>query len=194
MRIALRRRIPILTALLCSVLLIASSLAKAQHKIEAKPSAREQSLKRFLQSFDNDQTTKYLAVFRDLNSDGKPEALIYLMGKKWCGTGGCKTLILTPDGSSWRIVAKITITRPPIRILRDTSNGWRTITVWVQGGGIQPGYEAELRFDGKTYPSNPSVPPARRLQDKPAGEVVIPASPDAKTLYDDHAGLGSGVR
>ena len=42
-----------------------------------------------------------------------------------------------------------------------------------QGGGIQPGYEAELRFDGKTYPANPSVPPARPLKGKPEGEMLI---------------------
>jgi hypothetical protein len=45
--------------------------------------------------------------------------------------------------------------------------------VWVQGGGIQPGYEAELRFDGNAYPSNPSVIPARPLVNRPHGQIVI---------------------
>jgi hypothetical protein len=82
-------------------------------------------------------------------------------------------LILVPEGDSWRLLTKVSITRPPIRLLRTVSNGWRNIGVWVQGGGIQPGYEAELRFDGKTYPPNPSMPPARPLADKPEGQTLI---------------------
>ncbi len=179
-----RCRIVALTAVVCSALLVATCLAKAQRKPDATPSAAEESLKRFLQTVDENKKTRYVAAFRDLNSDGTPEAIVYLIGTKWCGSGGCNTLILTRDATSWRIVAKITITRPPIRVLTKTSNGWRSIGVWVQGGGIQPGYEAELRFDGKTYPRNPSVPPARRLKGKPAGEVVIASAQDGTPLYD----------
>jgi hypothetical protein len=194
MGVVLRPRILGLASVVCSALLVTGFLAKSQQKPDAKPPEAEESLKRFLQKFDDEKTTRYLAAFRDLNSDGRPEAIVYLIGREWCGSGGCTTLILTQDGNSWRIVTEISITRTPIRVLKDTSNGWHNIAVWVRGGGIQPGYEAELRFDGKTYPSNPSVPPARQLQDKPAGEMVIPTSPDAKPLYDDSAGIGSGVR
>ncbi len=145
-------------------------------------SAAEESLKRFLQSWDKDKTTRYIAAFRDLNGDGTPEAIVYLMGN-WCGSGGCTTLILTQDAGSWRIVTRITIARLPIRVLTNTSHGWRSIGVWVQGGGIRSGYEAELRFNGKSYPRNPSVPPARRLTGKPAGEVVIASERDATPLW-----------
>jgi hypothetical protein len=143
---------------------------------------------------DDNKTTRYIAVFWDLNSDGTQEAIVHLVGRKWCGSGGCNTLILTPSGNSWRIMANVAITQPPIRVLTDTSNGWRSIGVWVQGGGIQPGYAVELPFDGKTYPKNPSVPPARRLEQEPAGEVVIPSLSDTKLLYDDHTDLGPAER
>ncbi len=187
MEIVSRCRIVALAAVVCSALLVATCLAQAQRKPDAPASPAEESLRRFLQTFDDDKTTRYIAGFRDLNADGTPEAIVYLMGK-WCGSGGCNTLILTRDGSSWKIVANIRITRPPIRVLTSTSNGWRSIGVWVQGGGIQPGYEAELRFDGKTYPKNPSVPPAHRLKN-PAGEVVIPSAQNRVPLYDDQTAL-----
>ena len=151
---------------------------------DAHPSSVEVSLRRFLQTFDRDKRTQYVAAFQDLNGDGTPEAIVYLMGN-WCGSGGCTTLILTQEGSAWRIVTKITITRPPIRVLANISHGWHSIAIWVQGGGIQPGYEAELLFNGKTYPRNPSVPPARRLEEKLAGEVVIPTELKGVSLYDD---------
>lgn len=155
----------------------------------AVSSTSEDSLKRFLQRYaaehhsDEDRTSRYCSAFVDLNADGEREALVYLMGRWWCGSGGCPTLILASDGSTFRLVTRIFITRTPIRVFKESTNGWCNIGVWVQGGGIQPGYEAELRFDGKTYPSNPSTAPARRTHGKAAGEVLIEASKQAIPLY-----------
>jgi len=122
--------------------------------------------------FDDDKTARYFDALVDLNGDGKKEAIVYLVGRTWCGSGGCPTLVLVRNSASWKLLQYITITRPPIRVLSSTSHGWHNISVWVQGGGIHPGYEAELSFDGKTYSGNPSVPPARRLNRGAPGEVV----------------------
>jgi hypothetical protein len=168
-------------AVFFSVLFASACLAQTQREPDASP--KEGSLQRFLQTFDHDKTSRYIAAFYDLNGDGSPEAIVYLMGRGWCGSGGCNTLILARDGSSWRIVSNETITWPPIRVLNTKSNGWHNLGLWVRGGGIRPGYEAELRFDGKTYPTNPSIPPARRLGEKVEGEVVIPSAEGAKLLY-----------
>ena len=135
------------------------------------------SLRSFLERFDADLKGRFTDALVDLNGDGKPEAVVYLTSNDWCGSGGCTTLILARDTNSWTLVTKVTLTRPPIRVLATKSNGWRSIGVWVQGGGIQPGYEAELRFDGKTYPENPSMTPARPLTGKPVGETLIAAAP-----------------
>lgn len=164
--------------------LISACASKAQGP-DVKSPAGEESLKGFLRTLDDNKATRYIAAFRDLNGDGMPEAIVYLMGKSWCGSGGCNTLILERNGSSWRIVTNIRITRRPIRVLTKKSHGWCSLGVWVQGGGIQPGYEAELLFNGKSYPRNPSVPPARRLEGNPEGKVVIPSVQDGKLLYDD---------
>jgi hypothetical protein len=141
------------------------------------------SLKQFLQKFDDDKTTRYRYAFLDLNGDQLPEAVVYLVGGGWCGSGGCNTLILRQNGSSWKIVTNITITRTPIRVLATSTNGWRNLGVWVQGGGVQRGFEAELTFDGKTYPQNPTAAPARRLVGRAAGDVVISSPLDAIPLY-----------
>ena len=87
------------------------------------------------------------------------------------------TLVLTPEGASYRVVTKIRITRPPIRVLATSSHGWHDIGVWVQGGGIQRGYEAKLQFDGKTYPSNPSSPPALPVAGKVGSEREFDGGP-----------------
>jgi len=132
---------------------------------------------------DGEKATRYFHAFVDLDGDGKNEVIVYLAGRQFCGSGGCPTLVLASELSSYRVVTEITITRLPIRVLRTSSNGWRNIAVLVSGGGVQPGYEAELRFNGSTYPSNPSVPPARRLAAKIRGEVVIPSRAAGTALY-----------
>ena len=152
----------------------------------------EEELRSFLQRYvrENgvtDSSTRYRVAFVDLNDDGKKEAIVYLMGRWWCGSGGCPTLVLTPEASSYRLVTRVQITRPPIRVLTTRSHGWRTLTAWVEGGGIQPGYEAELPFDGGTYPISAANPPARRLATVGKGDVVLPESANdirtGKSLY-----------
>jgi hypothetical protein len=157
--------------------------ARAQPKTDTPALAAEKSVTKFLQARYRDKTTQYIAAFTDLNGDGTPEALVYLIGSEVCGSGGCNLLILEKNGDSWKIVTRTTVTQLPIRVLSATSYGWHNITVWVQGGGIQPGYEAELRFNGKTYPGNPSAPPAQRLKRKAAGKVAIDSKQTSRHLY-----------
>jgi hypothetical protein len=59
----------------------------------------------------------------------------------------------------------------------------------VQGGGIQPGYEARLQVDGKTYPSNPSIPPALPEAGKVEGKVVITPLQEGILLFRESSML-----
>jgi len=174
---------PVVVFTVC-LLLVAQATAQG-------PSAREQSLTKFLQSYGGNplsaagKTTRYSVAFVDLNDDGTPEALVYLSGPEWCGSGGCSLLILRPDGPFWKVITRTTVTQLPIRVLSTKTNGWHDVTVWVRGGGIQPGYEARLRFNGRKYPGNPSAPPAKKLPSDAEGKVVISAETTTKPLYRD---------
>jgi hypothetical protein len=145
-------------------------------------SAQKASLKTFLEDHlrevakGEDKATEYFPAFVHLRDNESQEVIVYVTGGGWCGSGGCNTLVLAPEGSSFRVVTRILITRPPIRVLATKSHGWHDIAVRVQGGGIVRAYEAKLSFDGKTYPSNPTVPPARRLASRVPGKVVVPLS------------------
>jgi len=139
------------------------------------------SLKTFLQKLDSGKDTRYVAALRDLNSDGKPEAIVYLLGEDWCGSGGCTTLVLAREGDSWRTITKITNSRAPILVVPRMSHGWKSIGVWVQGGGILKGYEVELRFNSTTYPENPSLLPTKRNL---RGRVVVATSQKGERLND----------
>jgi uncharacterized protein YecT (DUF1311 family) len=168
---------------LLSILPLIACSGQAQVKAKKQSLEKETSLRDFLQKFDDDRTTRYSAAFRDLNGDGTPEAIVHLISNGWCGSGGCNTLVLAHEDSGWRIVANITVTRLPIRVLADTSHGWHDIGVWVQGGGVQRGYEADLPFDGKTYPQNPTLPPARQSSTQISGAIIIASSEVGIPLY-----------
>jgi hypothetical protein len=167
--------------LLASMCPVAGGPAQA---VQQPTSRQEESLRRFLRdylgapdpSFEPMEPTLYSAAFVDLKDDGTREVIVYVTGRAWCGSGGCITLVLAPKGSSYTLITEITITRPPIRALISKSHGWHDITVVVQGGGIIEPYEAKLSFDGETFPSNPTVPPAQELTEKVPGKVVVPLS------------------
>ena len=93
-------------------------------------------------------------------------------------------MILVPEGESYKVITKTTVTELPIRVLSTKTNGWHDLGVWVKGGP-HPGFEAKLKFNGKKYPSNPSVPPAQRLQKGVEGRVVIAGDAKGKPLYGE---------
>ena len=179
-------------ALVCAiglVFLVSECPAWAQRRAAVPSPEEEISLKHFLQDYLKDptvgidQTTRYIAAFVHLSDDGNQEVVVYVTGRWWCGSGGCRTLVLSAAGSSFTVVSDILITRPPVRVLEKKSHGWRNIAVWVQGGGIRPGYEAELRFDGTSYPISPANPPALPLTGRTQGKVLVDSSQEGKPLY-----------
>lgn len=165
---------------------IAAYDGQVQGRRASTDKSSEQILRSFLQSYFRskhlaDDKTRYTYAFAPLNSTESSSVIVYVTGPAWCGSGGCTAFVLARDHSAYKVITKITIVRPPIRVLSSSTNGWRDIGVWVQGGG-QSGYEARLSFNGKTYPTNPSRPPAQRSNGKAAGEVLIQAS-EGHLLY-----------
>jgi hypothetical protein len=117
-----------------------------------------------------DKTTRFTSA--TIRSDGttKEEIVVYISGQSWCGSGGCRLWILEPDGASFKAIGEMTVVWPPIRVLRTMSHA-------------QPGYEALMRFDGKSYPANPSIAPAKPLKAKVAGKVLIARNNEGELLY-----------
>lgn len=132
---------------------------------------------------DSPDTTTRITAIKVATSHGGEEDVVYISGSGWCGSGGCRLLILGRAKSTFKILGKVTIVRLPIRLLPSTSHGHPDIGVMVQGGGISPGYEAVLSFDGKKYPGNPSVPPARKTGTIQGGVIIANADKGVR-LYD----------
>jgi hypothetical protein len=134
------------------------------------------ALKLFASHAPADTPLRYSAAFAHLNDTQNLYAIVYVEGGFWCGSGGCPLVIFVRDGESWKEISETSITRPPICVLSQKSHGWDSIGVWVEGGGIIPGYMAGLPFDGEKYPSNPSMPPAFHVKSGSACEIVIPTA------------------
>lgn len=98
--------------------------------------------------FLSENDRKFQMYKIDLNSDGKEEYFVRFISSYFCGSGGCTFLLL--DRYS-EIITKFTVMRPPIFVSVEKENGWRKLMVESEGKF------KELIFNGKSYPSNPSV-------------------------------------
>jgi hypothetical protein len=107
----------------------------------------------------------------DLDGDGVEEFLMLFADGYHCGSGGCTFRVYARNGGPIRRVSGSTITRMPVAVAEAETQGWRDLTVFVCGGGIDPCTRSKLKFDGSSYPMNPSMPPAQRTDE--VGTVVL---------------------
>jgi len=155
----------------------------------SQPSFSENDLRTYLRKyvsrpvFDIDKNARYSFASVQLRPPSQPKSvLVYLKDNNFCGSGGCRLLILEPQGKSFREIGLVSISRPPVRVLAHATKGWKDIAVSVCGGGFTDCYEAALPFNGKGYASNPTAPPAHQIKRDAPGETVIREG-EGKPLY-----------
>ncbi|TDO19980.1 hypothetical protein [Pedobacter duraquae] len=90
----------------------------------------------------------------DLNHDGNSEVFVGLSGPYFCGSGGCTLLLLSDKGE---LITRFTVSETPVRILKSSTDGWNDLLIQSQAE------HHVLKYDGKTYPSNPSIQPEKGL-------------------------------
>lgn len=93
---------------------------------------------------------KFIFFEYDLNGDQSKEILVGLTGPYFCGSGGCTQYILNAKGE---VLSKFTVSDYPVVIAPEKTKGWSDLYI-LSGGDYRV-----VKFDGKTYPSNPSVLP-----------------------------------
>lgn len=105
----------------------------------------------------------------DINEDGKEEIFTVLYGMYVAGSGGGTGLLFDND---YNLVTQFSLVRTPVIISDNKTNGWNEILMYVSGGGVESFY-AQMKFDGKTYPSNPSVQSEVKPGMKIEGKAII---------------------
>lgn len=93
---------------------------------------------------------KFIFFEYDLNGDNLKEIFVGLTGPYFCGSGGCTQLILDSKGD---VITMFTVSDYPVVISGDLTNGWKDLYI------LSDGKYHQVRFDGKSYPSNPSILP-----------------------------------
>lgn len=102
----------------------------------------------------DDYSKRFIFFEYDLNDDGKKEILVGLTGPYFCGSGGCTQYILDNQGA---VISKFTVADYPVVIDTQKSSGWKNLF-------IQSGRKNRIvKFDGKKYPSNPSLQPELKV-------------------------------
>jgi len=109
----------------------------------------------------------------DLNGDGKPELVAQVLGPMVCGTGGCPLLIFRePRPGQLQLITRMSLFKDPLIVIERRHNGWKELVSRVRLDAGH-GYYAELPYDGTSYPTNPSVPPAMPLRRPEPGTAVL---------------------
>jgi hypothetical protein len=102
----------------------------------------------------NDYSKRFIFFEYDLNDDGKKEILVGLTGSYFCGSGGCTQYILDNQGM---VISRFTVSDYPVVIDTEKSQGWKNL--FIPSGGKN----RIVKFDGKKYPSNPSLQPELKV-------------------------------
>lgn len=131
----------------------------------------EEAIHKTMPEYDKETygPVKYYYNKVDLNEDGKEEIFTVLYGSYVSGTGGGTGLLFD---NKYNLVSEFSLVRTPIIISENKTNGWNDILMHVAGGGIESFY-AQMKFDGKTYPSNPSVQSEVKPGTKVEGKAII---------------------
>jgi hypothetical protein len=102
----------------------------------------------------DDYSKRFIFFEYDLNDDDKKEILVGLTGPYFCGSGGCTQYILDNQGA---VISRFTVANYPVVIDTDKSSGWKNL--FIKSGGKN----RIVKFDGKKYPSNPSLQPELKV-------------------------------
>lgn len=105
-------------------------------------------------NFIDDNSKKFIFFEYDLNEDGKKEILVGLTGGYFCGTGGCTQLLLDDQGN---VITQFSVSGNPVVIDTNKTNGWKDLFIY-SGNKYRI-----VKFNGKTYPSNPSILPELKV-------------------------------
>lgn len=144
------------------------------NEVSVSKSAKNKALEQAVHAYTQDQSD-YQSSLYDLNKDGIDDAVVLLSGMEWCGSGGCTLLVFKGlENGSFQPHSKMTVSSTPIYALSTQTQGWRDLSVYTRGLG-----QVILKFNGKSYPSNPSLASKYTANLKQVGNILLlPISPE----------------
>lgn len=143
-------------------------LTSSTYAQEQAPVAVSAAVLAYARSQGDYDQPKFRHASVDLNGDRDPDAVVLLLGPNWCGSGGCTFLVLQGREGTFAYRSSTSVTLEPIRQANEQRHGWHSLIVHSRGRG-----EVLLRFDGNTYPSNPSRQPVASKRQLASAKILI---------------------
>ena len=97
---------------------------------------------------------------------------VYLVAPSLCGTGGCSAAIFKEGNGDYNLLSRFSLVNNPVIISNSKTKGYKDIIMNVYGGGIES-FFALIKYDGTTYPSNPSIQPKVNPGTKVKGIAIV---------------------
>lgn len=119
----------------------------------------------------DEQSRKFRLFEHNLNKEPEKEIFVGLTGANFCGSGGCTVLLLTAKGD---LITRFTVTGSPILIADTKTKGWNDLILHSDNK------DHLIKFDGKTYPSNPSTQPVYTSN---PSQTLVKGLEDSDQLY-----------
>ena len=83
----------------------------------------------------------------DLNGDGEPEALVYVVSRRGCDLTGCPLLVMRKRNSGYDLVSSVSHTDMPVFVSTNRTTGWNDLIIENEAGDYRV-----LKFTGSVYP------------------------------------------
>ena len=134
----------------------------------------------------------------ELNHDNNLDAVVYVIGRDVCGSGGCRLFVLGGNSKGFKVVAELKNNYIPIVVSTKLTNGWNDLILWQRSYAWDkanrigyPSYYACLAFDGHTYPPEQAKP----LLEPTAGIAYLanPAKPEFGVPIKRGKGLSTSL-
>lgn len=147
----------VLLALVCGTALAteATALRQAMAKHDTAVIEREHKLYGATLRKIDPSTYKFKYALVDLNGDGINDAVVYLTGNNWCGSGGCTMRVMKGTKSGFVYLSGTLRVFTPIEVLTPKSHGWKSLAIGLRSGSL-----GVLKFNGQRYPLSPPDHPA----------------------------------
>jgi hypothetical protein len=166
-------------ALLLALAVLPASAQRLPVDPAADPDAEalDRAVRRYVLPFTADpDATDWKARRVHLNDDDHLDALVYVAGPDWCGSGGCTLLVFEavagPDAEvlgAFRPAAEVSLVSGPVLVTGGGPDAWRDLVVTDAAGTLRL-----LRFDGESYPGSPDAGVA--VSDLPDGDLLFAES------------------
>lgn len=118
-----------------------------------------QAISEYVRMQGGPANTRYQFTRLDLNYDGRREGLVLLTqpNRFWCNSYGCPLIIFKAHDQGFTVLSEIKPVRGPLIVMDSYTQGWHDILARVSGRTGWDAKDVVLRFNGRTYPQDPSL-------------------------------------